>query len=73
MALRRQFSFRWRLFIPLSLLMWVVIGTFAVYTYRHETRYRERTVNNQLNRIGSKVLQAYDNDMDLTPFMNFVR
>lgn len=73
MALKRQFSFKWRLFVPLSLLMWIVIGTFAYYTYRHETRYRERTIDLQLNRIGSKVLQAYDNDMDLTPFMNFVR
>lgn len=73
MASKRQFSFRWRLFIPIALTMWVVIGAFTWYTYVHETRYRERTINSQLTRIGTKVLQAYDNNIDLTPFMNFVR
>lgn len=73
MASKRRFSFRWRLFFPIAIVLWIIIGVFTVYTYKHETAYRERTINRQLTRINARVLQAYDSNMDLMPFMNFIK
>ena len=72
MDLRRPIKYQWRLFLPLVVLLWTLIATLAIYTYRSEKEFREKHLNEDLRLINSRVINAYENDMELKPFMNFI-
>lgn len=72
MGLKKPFSYQWRLFIPLVALLWSVIIALALFQYRREKDYRTHRLNDELTLINSRIINAYENDLDLEPFMKFL-
>lgn len=72
MALRRQISYQWRLFVPLVALLWFTIAAMVVFQYKREKTYRSDAVKQQLEFVNKRVVFAYEHDADLIPFMRFI-
>lgn len=72
MALKRSISYQWRLFFPLVGLLWTVIIVQAVIQYQRETQYREDRLNDDLMLVNSRIIDSYEENMDMYPFMRFV-
>lgn len=72
MGLKNKNSIRWRIFLPIVLAMWVIIGILIVFQYQHETEYRKSYINQQLNFINSRIIAAYEQNDDIKPFLNFI-
>lgn len=72
MALKRPISYQWRLFFPLVALLWSVIIALALFQYQREKSYRTQRLNDELRLINSRIINAYENDFDLEPFMKFL-
>ncbi len=53
-------------------MMWLIIFVLFAYQYKREVNYRAENISKQLSIINSRIIDAYENDIDLTPFMNFV-
>lgn len=72
MDLKRSISYQWRIFFPLVGLLWTVIVVQAVIQYQRETQYRENRLNDDLRLVNSRIINAYEEDIDLLPFMRFI-
>ena len=72
MASKRQFSYRWRLFIPMLVLMWTGMLVLLYQQYKHESAIRTEQISKELKFINSRIINAYKNDIDMRPFMNFI-
>ena len=46
-----RLSYRWRLFIPSVLLVWLVIAVLTKYQYSYERDYRTKIIRNELARV----------------------
>lgn len=58
MVLKRRFSYRWRIFIPLVILFWGILGLLIGYYYHTETRQRVEQLQKRLEMFNSNVLYA---------------
>ena len=72
MVSKRRISYQWRLFIPLVVLLWLIIGILVLFQYRREVNYRTESVTSQLKAINSRIINAYERDYDLGPFIHFL-
>lgn len=72
MGLKRPISYQWRLFFPLVALLWSVIIVLALFQYEREKDYRTTRLNDELRLINSRIINAYENDLDMEPFMRFL-
>ena len=72
MVLRKPFSYRWRLFFPLILLLWSTIAALVIIQYDREKTYRSDLAKQQLEFVNKRVIFAYEHGVDLKPFMKFV-
>lgn len=72
MALKKHISYRWRLFIPWTFVMWTMIIALAVYQYNRERQFRITNTKEQLSLVTHRVIDAYETDMDLNVFMQFI-
>lgn len=69
MVLKRQYSFRWRIFLPIVLMMTCIIGLLMWYYYHSMSNYRRENIQNQLSLFNSRMLYCYDNDIDIGEFI----
>lgn len=67
-----RISYRWRLFIPSVLLVWLVIAALTHYQYYYEREYRTKIIRNELAMIDQRILQNYDRGYDVGDFINFL-
>ncbi len=72
MDLKKTFSLQWRLFLPLTLLLWLIIGFLVVYMVRHEKDVKRDNLELQLKNINSTLLQAYEEGKDLQQVVDFI-
>ncbi|MCM1021324.1 MAG: ATP-binding protein [Muribaculum sp.] len=72
MALKRSISYQWRIFFPLVALLWAVIIVQAVIQYQRESQYRENRLNDDLNLVNSRIIDAYEEDIDIFPYLRFI-
>lgn len=72
MASKRRINYQWRLFIPLVVMLWLIIGILVLFQYRREVNYRTESITNQLKSINSRIINAYERDYDLGPFIHFL-
>lgn len=65
-----RLSFRWRLFIPLAIFMWTVIGILIYSQYRTEQQFREDIVSGELSNVSQRVLyNIHDPQLDVHNFL----
>ncbi|MCM1163738.1 MAG: HAMP domain-containing histidine kinase [Muribaculaceae bacterium] len=69
---RRRINFHWQLFIPLATVLCLVFGAILWYQYKREADYRAEIITSQLDLINRRVINTYENDQDLKPFIAFV-
>ncbi|MBQ9076493.1 MAG: HAMP domain-containing histidine kinase [Muribaculaceae bacterium] len=72
MALKKRLSYQWRIFFPLVALLWTLIIVLVFFQYKREVAYRSENINRQLAFINNRIINAYERDLDLVPFMHFV-
>lgn len=72
MASKRRFSFRWRLFLPMVIMTWIIIAVMMVFQYKREKWVRTDSMDRQLRLISNRIVDAYENDVELEPFMVFL-
>jgi len=72
MVSKRRFSFRWRLFLPMVIMTWSVIAMAMIFQYDREVRFRTETMDKQLRLISNRIIDAYENELELKPFMVFL-
>lgn len=61
-----------RLFIPMAVLVWAIIGAFVWYQFYQEKNIREVLLRQELTAIDQRVLHMYERGMDLQDFMDFM-
>lgn len=72
MASKRRFSYWWRIFLPMLFILWTLIGIQAIMRYSNEKEYRTERIAEELELINSRIIDAYENDYDLDPFLKFI-
>lgn len=72
MALKRQFSFWWRIFVPIILSSWLIVGFLMAYNYKREKDYRQDQIRRQLDVFSSRVILAHDLGHDMNDFMKML-
>ncbi len=72
MALKKRFSYQWRLFFPVVGMMWLIIAVLMVYQYRHETSYKISSMESSIDFVNNRIISAYETEIDLVPFLQFV-
>lgn len=65
-------SYMWRIFTPTIMLVWIAMAIMAVNQYRREREYRLETIRVQLNLINERIIDAYQNDIEVRPFITFI-
>ncbi len=72
MALRRRIKFQWRLFIPVYLLTIAIVGSVFYYHIYHEGELKTDLVHDQLNAVNGRIIEAYEKNIDLHQYMQFM-
>ncbi len=73
MALKKLYSYQWRLFVPLALLVWILIATIFFFQYRREVNENQKRISDELSFVMSRVLHAYESDESLDGFIDFIQ
>ena len=73
MGSKKQISYRWRLFLPLTALLWITIATMVAIQYDREKAYRSDIARQQLEFINNRIVFAYERGGNIKPFMEFVK
>lgn len=66
-------SYRWRLFFPIVGMMWLVLIVLVLYHYKREMDYRANNIRGQLTLITNQILDAHENNNDISRTLQFIR
>lgn len=72
MGSKRPYSYRWRLFWIIFILMLTTFIVIAVFQYKREQDMRVEQVSKQLHLVKERIIKAYEQDISLLPFTNFL-
>ena len=72
MDLKKTFSMQWRLFLPLTLLIWLIMGLLVVYMVRHEKQVKRENLELQLRNVNTTIIKAYEEGRDLQQVVEFI-
>lgn len=75
MALRKlsRLTYRQRLFFPMLLMVWMIIICMSTWEYYRSTSFRTEVVQHDLDRIGPRILYAYERDVDIHDYLDFLK
>lgn len=62
MVLKRQISYRWRLFVPVTVTLWLLVLGMAMWHIHRESRFREEYVATQLDFVTQRVITSINDD-----------
>ena len=72
MDLRRKISYQWQMFLPLVLTLWVVILGMGFLQFHNEAEFRSEKIREQLDLVNSRVIAAYEKDINPEDFLDFI-
>mgnify|MGYP004442723273 CR=1 FL=1 len=70
--MKRRLGYRGRLFLSVLILVWVIIGILLGYQYYNEVSFRQELVRSELSMIDSRVIYAYERNVDIPGFVKFL-
>lgn len=73
MASKRQFSYQWKLFIPLVATLWLVIVLMAAWQQYYLRQNSLEQIRSQLALVNARIIAAYEEDIDPADFLRFVK
>lgn len=71
--MKHTLSYHWRLFLPLATILCIVFGLIIYYQYKREADYRAQIFGSELELIDNRILNAYEEDVNLRTFLNFIQ
>jgi len=72
MASKKSFKVFWRIFLPLTLLLWVIIGLLGWYNISNEVELRSSFIEIQLKNVNATIIDAYEHGADIQETLNFI-
>lgn len=72
MDLKKTFSMKWRLFLPLTLLIWSIMALLVVYLVSHEKQVKRDNLELQLRNVNTTIIKAYVDGQDLQQMVDFI-
>ena len=69
---RIRINYGWKLFLPIICMVWLLMIILVLYHYKSASSYRDAAVRAQLSIINNRILAAYEDDLDIQPFLNFI-
>ncbi len=73
MAKFRITKLHWRLFLPLTGLLWLIIGITIFHFVSHEKQRQRENLENRLLNVNTTVIDAYERGGQLQETVNFIR
>lgn len=73
MGLKRQYSFRWRILVPLVVMLWCIIAFLMWQQYSHEKEYRRESIESHLGVMSASVLKAHKQGYDTDEMAEFLK
>lgn len=71
-ALRKHISYHWQLFVPLTVAMWVIVVGMGLWQRHNMELINDARVREPLEFVTNRIVDAFDNDVDPYPFINFM-
>ncbi len=72
MALKKHIKYQWRLFVPFVALVWFVVLALGTWMNLTERKLRVDSLRSQIDLVNSRIIQAYEEDIDPLPYIRFV-
>ncbi len=73
MVARHVMRLHWKLFIPLTALLWLIIGITICYFITHEQQRLKDNLENRLLNVNSTVVEAYERGANLQETVDFIK
>lgn len=67
-----KFTYRLRLFLPLTSLIWIIIAVMGIYAFKREQQYRHDQVRTQLELIRDRIFDMLNHGYDVNRFLRFI-
>lgn len=68
-----KFTYRLRLFLPITALIWIIIAVMGFYTFHREQEYRRQNVLSTLALINQRIEDMIRHNYDVNRFLKFVQ
>lgn len=67
-----RFTYRLRLFLPITALIWIIIAVMAVYSFERERSYRYQNVRSEVLLINQRISDMIRHGYDTNRFLRFI-
>lgn len=71
-AYRVHLSYKQKLYLPILLMLWLLVGVFAVFQSSRENEFKRAAITSRVNLINRRVIALYERNQDLQPFLEFI-
>ncbi|MDE5812621.1 MAG: HAMP domain-containing histidine kinase [Muribaculaceae bacterium] len=68
----RRFSYRLKIFLPISIMIWLMIGVFAYFQHQREMDMRRAAIKARVEMINARIISLHEHDEDITSFVKFL-
>lgn len=69
---RARSTYMWRIFIPASVTIWLLLICVLFYQYNREHAYRVENIHAILERINNLITETYDGSENIRPTLSFI-
>lgn len=67
-----KINYRWRLFIWVLTLVWIIIAVLVIYQHHNEVEYRKKTMRAELSNIDQRIIYNYEQNNSIKDFLVFL-
>lgn len=72
MVSRRKFSYQLKLFVPLAVVLWFIIISFALIQIKREKEYKSDLIKSRVDFINERILDLNQSNEDPRSFVMFI-
>lgn len=72
MVLKKSFSLFWRLFLPLTVILWIIIGIMLGYAVHNEKELRKDFMMSRIANINATIIDSYEQDTPLQQTVDLI-
>lgn len=73
MGSKKPVSFYWRIFVPMAVFIWIIIIVLTAWINHVQRQSQIDNIRSQVTLINSRIISAYENNVDPVAFLDFVR
>ncbi len=72
MASKKSFSLFWRIFLPLVIIIWIIIGIMLGYAVENEKEVRKNSLMSRIQNINATIIDAYEQGTPLRQSVDLI-